>query len=76
MRGVWVTAAVAALVASSASADLFSTKSRTNLFKSQTKILDTRAKNQYNSSVRLQPPIVATPTKRDVVIAPKSRGRY
>ena len=76
MRGVWVTAAVAALVASSASADLFSTKSRTNLFKSQTKILDTRAKNQYNSSVRLQPPKVVTPTKWDVEIAPKFRGRY
>ena len=62
MRLVLVTAAIAALSAGTATADLFSTKSRTNLFKSQTKILDTRAKSQYNSSVRLQPPKVVTPT--------------
>lgn len=45
------------------SAERLSTKSRTKLFKSQTRILDTRASQQYNNSVRLQPPSVNTPTK-------------
>ena len=42
---------------------MFSTKQRSKLFKSQTKVLDTRAKSQYNASVRLQPVAVNTPTK-------------
>ncbi|KAA0921050.1 lytic transglycosylase domain-containing protein [Aquicoccus porphyridii] len=46
-----------------AAADILSTKSRSTLFKSQTKVLDTRAKSQYNASVRLQPPSVVTPSK-------------
>jgi soluble lytic murein transglycosylase-like protein len=44
-------------------ADVLSTKSRSNLFKSQTSVLDTRSKQQYNNSVRLQPQSVRTPTK-------------
>ena len=76
MRVVWVAAALAALVADSASADLFSKKNRTNLFKSQTNILDTRARSQYNNSVRLQPPKIVTPTKWDTGASPKYRGRY
>ncbi|WP_372612580.1 lytic transglycosylase domain-containing protein [Aquicoccus sp.] len=44
-------------------ADVLSTKSRNTLFKSQTRVLDTRAKSQYNASVRLQPPSVVTPSK-------------
>lgn len=47
----------------SASADIFSSKSRNKLFKSQTKVLDSRASQQYKSSVRLQPQKVNTPTK-------------
>jgi soluble lytic murein transglycosylase-like protein len=35
--------------------DLFSTRSQRNLFKSQTRILDTRASVQYNDSIRLKP---------------------
>lgn len=46
-----------------ASAELLSTKNRGSLFKSQTRILDTRAKQQYNSSVRLKPAQVITPSK-------------
>ena len=46
-----------------AQADIFSTKQKSRLFKSQTKVLDTRAQAQYNASVRLQPPTVNTPTK-------------
>lgn len=44
-------------------ADIFSSKNRTKLFKSQTKVLDTRASEQYKASVRLQPPTVNTPSK-------------
>lgn len=46
-----------------ASADVLSSKNRTKLFKSQTRVLDTRASEQYKASVRLQPPSVNTPTK-------------
>jgi soluble lytic murein transglycosylase-like protein len=42
---------------------IFSTKNRAKLFSSQTKILDTRASEQYKASVRLQPPSVDTPSK-------------
>lgn len=54
-------------------ADIFSSKSRKSVFKSQAKLLDTRAASQYSSSVRLQPPSVDTPTKWD---QPKYRGTY
>ena len=47
-----------------ASAELIlSSKNRSALFRSQTKVLDNRASQQYNNSVRLQPPKVITPTK-------------
>ena len=55
------------------SAQSLSSKSRSNLFKSQTKLLDTRAAKQYSSSVRLQPPKVVTPTKWG---SPKYNGKY
>ncbi len=59
------------------SADIFSTKSRGKLFTAQKKLLDTRATKQYNSSVRLQPPQVVTPTKwGDQGGIRKYRGRY
>jgi len=71
-------ALIVALSPGVAGADLFSTKSRTTLFQSQTKILDTRAKQQYKSSVRLQPPKVVTPTKWDTNdgTIKRYRGRY
>lgn len=62
-----------------ASADIFSSKSRSKLFASQKKLLDTRAAKQYNNSVRLQPPKVITPTKWDNgsgEVVKKYRGRY
>lgn len=40
----------------------FSSKSRVDIFKSQSKLLDTRAKTQYANSVRLQPKPVYTPS--------------
>jgi soluble lytic murein transglycosylase-like protein len=57
-------------------ADTLSTKNRVNLFKSQTKILDTRARQQYNSSVRLQPPSVNTPSKWGDGTFQRYDGRY
>ncbi|MFY0680440.1 MAG: lytic transglycosylase domain-containing protein [Thalassovita sp.] len=60
--------------AHAAQADMFSTtQARSGLFKSQTKILDTRAASQYGASVRLQPPTVHTPTKWG---SPAFSGKY
>ena len=56
-------AMVAMLLAGTAQADVLSSKYRNKLFKTQPTVLDTRAASQYNSSVRLQPPSVHTPTK-------------
>jgi soluble lytic murein transglycosylase-like protein len=63
----------AGLLAAPVSAEVFSSKSRSKLFASQKKLLDTRASKQYAASVRLQPPRVAAPTKWDV---PKYSGKY
>lgn len=63
-------------------ADVLSTKSRALLFRNQTSVLDNRASEQYNSSVRLKPPTVVTPTKYGAIdvtpegAVPKYRGRY
>ncbi|MEP5731924.1 MAG: transglycosylase SLT domain-containing protein [Sulfitobacter sp.] len=54
-------------------AQSLSSKSRKALFKSQSKLLDTRAAKQYSSSVRLKPPTVVTPTKW---ATPKYTGKY
>ena len=61
------------------SADVLSTKGSSSLFNSKTRVLDTRAAQQYNNSVRLKPPTVVTPTKWDTGadgVSPKYRGRY
>ncbi len=50
-------------LSSQASAETISSKNRAMIFKSQTRVLDTRAKEQYRSSVRLQPQKVYAPTK-------------
>jgi soluble lytic murein transglycosylase-like protein len=52
-----------ALPSSLAAGEIIGSKSRTQLFKSQTGVLDTRANEQYNSAIRLAPPRVITPTK-------------
>ena len=54
---------MALALAGSVQADVLSSQSHVKLFASQTRVLDTRASQQYNSSVRLQPPSVNTPTK-------------
>ncbi len=51
-----------------------STRSRTALFSSQTAVLDNRAAQQYNNSVRLQPPRVVVPGAPGST--PAFTGRY
>lgn len=63
MRKLAIGIVVTVSLAAPAGADIFSTRSQKNLFKSQTRVLDTRAAVQYNDSVRLQPPSVHTPSK-------------
>ncbi|MEM6482569.1 MAG: lytic transglycosylase domain-containing protein [Pseudomonadota bacterium] len=60
--------ALAALVAAPgpALAEIFSTKSKRKIFQSQTQVLDNRASQQYNASIRLQPPSIHTPSKWDL----------
>ncbi|WP_159976505.1 lytic transglycosylase domain-containing protein [Roseobacter cerasinus] len=79
-RAVWGGGLASALIAAAVAvtsvpvmAQTVSSKNRTKLFASQTKILDTRAAGQYNSSVRLQPPTVHTPSKWAI---PQYDGRY
>ena len=64
LTSVLICAALAAPLP--ASAEIFSSKSKRKLFKSQTEVLDTRASQQYKASVRLQPPSIHTPTKWDL----------
>ena len=75
MRTVWAGAIILALVAQAGLAQTVSSRSRSNLFNSQTRLLDNRAAKQYSNSVRLQPPKVVTPTKWDTD-TPTYRGKY
>jgi soluble lytic murein transglycosylase-like protein len=79
MRHVVVLGMTLALgLAGTAQAERLSSQSRVALFSSQTKVLDTRARQQYNASVRLQPPSVNTPTKwgSDEPATAPFTGRY
>jgi soluble lytic murein transglycosylase-like protein len=75
---VTVLALVAGLVLpAAAEADTLSTKGRTGVFKSQTRVLDTRASQQYSSSVRLQPQSFKAPTMwDDLDPSPMFRSAY
>lgn len=64
-------------LATPVAADQLSSKSRRKLFKSQAKVLDNRASQQYKASVRLKPSTVETPTKwSSKSQSPKYKGRY
>ncbi|GHF55948.1 lytic transglycosylase domain-containing protein [Seohaeicola zhoushanensis] len=79
MRGIWGFAVSITLAAAfPAEADVLASKAKKQLFKAQTKLLDTRAAAQYNDSVRLQPPTVYTPSKygSGVVYNGKYRGEF
>ncbi|MEL6522471.1 MAG: lytic transglycosylase domain-containing protein [Pseudomonadota bacterium] len=69
--GLLVVAALA--VPGAGAAETYSSKSRSKLFASQTRLLDTRASQQYAHSVRLQPPSVITPSRFS---SPQYNGRY
>lgn len=64
---------LAAASAASVEAQTFSSKSRTELFKSQIDVLDNRAAGQYRNSVRLLPQSVVTPGRFAV---PDYAGTY
>ena len=67
---------LAIATAGSAQAEILSSQSRVKLFSSQTRVLDTRASQQYNASVRLKPPSVNTPTKWGTGEGAAFTGRY
>ncbi|KMK66549.1 lytic transglycosylase domain-containing protein [Puniceibacterium sp. IMCC21224] len=71
-------ASVCLAFGTTAQAEVLSSKSRVKLFSTQTKVLDTRAAQQYKNSIRLQPPTVVTPTKwgTEDGTSPVYRGRY
>jgi soluble lytic murein transglycosylase-like protein len=75
---VTVLALVAGLILpAAAEADTLSTKGRIGVFKSQTRVLDTRASQQYSNSVRLQPQSFKAPTMwDDLDPSPMFRGAY
>ncbi len=75
---VWAIAAVAAFGMAEASAEglTFSSKNRAGLFKSQTKVLDTRAAKQYAASVRLTPRSAVVPSKFGGSFNGKYKGQY
>ncbi|APX25026.1 MAG: lytic transglycosylase domain-containing protein [Rhodobacteraceae bacterium] len=80
-RSVLAAFVCAALSVTAAKAETLSTKNRVMLFRKQTNVLDSRASEQYRSSVRLKPPSVVTPTKwgpmgGDEGSTPVYRGRY
>ena len=78
MRNLTVGLVIASIVfGTSATADIFSTRNQRNLFKSHTKVLDTRASTQYKGSARLQPETIHTPTKwGPLPYNGKYRGQY
>lgn len=78
MRRVALTIAIAGIgLAQAAHADMFSTKSKRNLFASQTRVLDGRAAKQYANSARLKPPTIHAPVEGGTLsYRGKYRGQY
>ncbi|MCC5976159.1 MAG: lytic transglycosylase domain-containing protein [Rubellimicrobium sp.] len=76
LRGTVVVAVAACLgLTGAARSETISTMNRNALFSSQLRVLDGRAADQYNNSVRLQPPRVEAPLV-DTAAVPAFRGRY
>ncbi|MEM9855594.1 MAG: lytic transglycosylase domain-containing protein [Pseudomonadota bacterium] len=76
MRKVAVISACFALLGVSQGAwaqETVSSKSRNSIFQSQLNVLDNRAAQQYNNSVRLQPQAFTVPSAANV---PRYQGRY
>jgi len=75
LRLTSATLIVALATSLGAQADVLSTKGRLSQFDSQTRVLDNRARQQYNNSVRLQPQRFQAPTMWGES-APTFRGVY
>lgn len=74
MKRVLIPVLIAGLVTPvSASAEIFSTKNRKQLFNSQKQLLDTRASTQYAGSSRLRPQTIYAPGDGSI---PAYNGRY
>lgn len=73
MRAI-VLAAVGCICAQAAAAESFSAMNRGAIFSSQIAVLDGRAADQYNNSIRLQPPRIEVPGAPGSV--PAWRGNY
>ena len=76
---VGILALAGGLAAGTALADSYavSSKSRARLFKSQTRLLDTRAAQQYSNSVRLQPKPAIVPSRyNSLAYSGKYRGQF
>ncbi|SEW07688.1 Transglycosylase SLT domain-containing protein [Cognatiyoonia koreensis] len=71
---VLIGACAVSLLAGTAIADTVSTRSRTALFQNQLSVLDNRASQQYNNSIRLQPPRAVVPQNAGSV--PRFNGSY
>lgn len=77
MRVITLALVTGLVAAGTAQADTLSTKGRFGVFKSQTRVLDDRASEQYRNSVRLQPRSFVTPTMwGDLDPSPVFRGAY
>lgn len=63
LKEVTIIAVLSVTLATATQAQTVSTKNRSKLFNSQIDILDQRASQQYNNSVRLKPSSVITPSK-------------
>ncbi|MCC7319765.1 MAG: lytic transglycosylase domain-containing protein [Rubellimicrobium sp.] len=74
LAAVLAAGAGAGLLADDVLADTLSSMDRSALFASQIAVLDGRAAQQYNDSVRLQPPAVVVPPPPGSV--PAWQGRY
>ena len=61
-----------AFCATSVQADMFSTKSRRDLFSAHTRLLDTRASQQYGDSARLRPDVIPNVSS----VSPRYTGKY
>jgi soluble lytic murein transglycosylase-like protein len=74
IRGACAILALTTVAGTAQSQERISTMSRTALFQNQLSVLDGRASQQYNNSVRLQPPRVSVPGAPGSV--PAYTGRY
>ncbi|GHG80527.1 lytic transglycosylase domain-containing protein [Pseudodonghicola xiamenensis] len=74
--GVMIILGVCGGLVEDARADIFATRGQKNLFKSQLKVLDSRAAQQYSDSARLQPKSTHDGIAGPLPYTGKYRGEY